>query len=1085
MALRRHCAAFARRRAITGLLLAFAAFLAMPMPATPHQIGDSDHDPDCTYDYCHSPEFMVPAPTFQISDNIGEYQDIGALPVATDADHSDPNIDYTMVYTLRDGDAPVADDDKDKPEYADGDAAAFTIYNDGSGQRRLRTALSHYETRVYRLKLVACDGNFRRGYIDVTIVVNDVAGERPLAPDRPEVEGASTSSLVVRWTAPDNTGRAPIISYDLQYRESGTQDWRNGPQNRTDTYAVISGLTENTQYEVQVRATNDEGDSPWSEAGRGQTNVAGNNAPEFVGDMTTRSFRENTPPGRDIGAPVAALDADGDTLTYTLEGRDAGSFTIVGTSGQIRTRSGVTYDYETKRSYVVTVKADDRKGGTDIIAVTIYLTDVAENRIRSDDDDDEDPTTDDKGPPAVDVKPTFPSPSAIRSFPENTPPGHNIGEPVTAKVVVGPLTYTLRGADAASFDIDSSTGQLKTKAGVTYDYEVKSSYAVTVRATGSTNISANVAVTINVENVAEKPSAPDAPTVSAPDGSRTSLLATWTTSDVNGGPPITGYEVEYRQGTSGVWVPWPHGGTDTTTTITELSAGNDYQVRIRARNADGFSEWSPPGSGRTNADTMNGWLARFGRSIAQQMMDGVGDRLASPCRTGLQGALAGHGFGNGGTGSAGGALSTWAVGDPEAERLLDSRLLVQRHPVSGTGSALLAGTAFELGSETAGNGVTCVWGRGGHSGFSGRDGSLFLDGDVTTGTLGADYAKDLWTVGLALSHSRGEGSYASKDSVEASLTGVFPYAGYRVTERFSVWGLGGFGRGGLTVRPENGSSLETGLGLAMVAVGARGAFVTAAETGGIDVTLETDGFWVRTDSAAATGLLAAKGDASRLRLGLESSYTATLRNGGTLTPRFRIGWRYDGGGAETGLGVDIGGGLLWSAPVRGISAEIGVRRVLMHEATGFNDWSLSGLVRYDPNPSSERGALLALRSSIGTPSLAGSGGGCSSATTCWAWQRATRRRAGSLARKPPTDSPFWGVGSRARLGLEPGCWRAGATIGWVTGSVVQGCPVRACRSASRACGGRTTAAMQKPSTPSGCGLGWAGSRVRPRHAVED
>ena len=68
-------------------------------------------------------------------------------------------------------------------EYADGDAAAFTMYNDGSGQRRLRTALSHYETRVYRLKLVACDGNFRRGYIDVTIVVNDAAGERPLAPD--------------------------------------------------------------------------------------------------------------------------------------------------------------------------------------------------------------------------------------------------------------------------------------------------------------------------------------------------------------------------------------------------------------------------------------------------------------------------------------------------------------------------------------------------------------------------------------------------------------------------------------------------------------------------------------------------------------------------------------------------------------------------------------------------------------------------------------------------------------------------------------------------------------------------------------
>ncbi len=127
-------------------------------------------------------------------------------------------------------------------------------------------------------------------------------------------------------------------------------------------------------------------------------------------------------------------------------------------------------------------------------------------------------------------------------------------------------------------------------------------------------------------------------------------------------------------------------------------------------------------------------------------------------------------------------------------------------------------------------------------------------------------------------------------------------------------------------------------------------------------------------SDGTSGLSATKSDANRLRFGLESSYRVLLKYGGTLTPRFEIGWRYDGGDAETGLGVDIGGGLVWWAPAGGITAEIEVRRVLMHEATGFNDWSLSGLVRYDPNPSSERGALLALRSSIGPPTLVGSGG---------------------------------------------------------------------------------------------------------------
>ena len=378
MALRRHCAAFARRRAITGLLLAFAAFLAMPMPATPHQIGDTGHDPDCPYDSCHSPEFSGPALAFQIPDNIGESQDIGMLPEATDADHSDPNRDYTMVYTLRDGDAPVADDDEDKPEYADGDAAAFYIYNDGNGQPRLRTAIDHYETRVYRLKLVACDGNFRRGYIDVTIIVNDAAGERPLAPDRPDVDGASTSSLVVRWRAPDNTGRAPITSYDLQYRESGADNWRNGPQNRTDTYAVISGLTENTQYEVQVRATNEDGDGLWSLPGTGRTKTAGNNPPVFLEPSPTRSFDENTLAGRNIGGPVEATGES--VLEYSLEGTDAASFDIVATSGQIRTTTGVTYDYEDtiSNTYTVTVKATDQNANSATITVNISLTDVDE-----------------------------------------------------------------------------------------------------------------------------------------------------------------------------------------------------------------------------------------------------------------------------------------------------------------------------------------------------------------------------------------------------------------------------------------------------------------------------------------------------------------------------------------------------------------------------------------------------------------------------------------------------------------------------------------------------------------------------------
>ena len=58
---------------------------------------------------------------------------------------------------------------------------------------------------------------------------------------------------------------------------------------------------------------------------------------------------ENTVAGEDIGAAVAAIDPDtGDTLTYTLEGTDLDSFDIDSASGQIQTKSGVTYNHESQ-----------------------------------------------------------------------------------------------------------------------------------------------------------------------------------------------------------------------------------------------------------------------------------------------------------------------------------------------------------------------------------------------------------------------------------------------------------------------------------------------------------------------------------------------------------------------------------------------------------------------------------------------------------------------------------------------------------------------------------------------------------------
>ena len=96
------------------------------------------------------------------------------------------------------------------------------------------------------------------------------------------------------------------------------------------------------------------------------------------GTSTTRSIAENTPAGQHIGNAVTATDADRHTLTYTLGGTDAAAFEIDATTGQLKTKAAL--DYETKRSYAVTVSVADGNGGTDTITVTINVTDVNETR---------------------------------------------------------------------------------------------------------------------------------------------------------------------------------------------------------------------------------------------------------------------------------------------------------------------------------------------------------------------------------------------------------------------------------------------------------------------------------------------------------------------------------------------------------------------------------------------------------------------------------------------------------------------------------------------------------------------------------
>ena len=85
-----------------------------------------------------------------------------------------------------------------------------------------------------------------------------------------------------------------------------------------------------------------------------------NASPEFPSTETgVRQVSERTSSGMDIGAPVAATDAEGDVLTYSLRGPDAAYFLVSPWTGSVLVWTGL--DYETQATYSVTVEVRDSR----------------------------------------------------------------------------------------------------------------------------------------------------------------------------------------------------------------------------------------------------------------------------------------------------------------------------------------------------------------------------------------------------------------------------------------------------------------------------------------------------------------------------------------------------------------------------------------------------------------------------------------------------------------------------------------------------------------------------------------------------
>ena len=373
-----------------------------------------------------------------------------------------------------------------------------------------------------------------------------------------------------------------------------------------------------------------------------------------------------------------------------------------------------------------------------------------------------------------------------------------------------------------------------------------------------------------------------------------------------------------------------------------LTLSNATNARIADGTATGTIE---------NADPLQrAWIARFGRTVASDVVDGITERLSNP-RGGSEVWIAGVTLRQHGATWTEAASEDTELGDAlEGEHTLDSREVSARE--------LLLRSAFRLESESDGPDGTAwtAWGRFSNASFEGETDDITLSGDVTTGLVGADVGTGEWTAGVALSSAKGDGPWhmgesdgnaaCDRGTVESALTSVHPYAELHLSDDVALWAIGGYGSGNMTIGQNGCDSYTTDVDMTMAAAGVRGQVLAAAAGDALDMAVRTDALWLRTTSDKVEGLEAAEADVTRLRLMVDAGRSFTTTGGATLTPTIEAGIRHDAGDAEQGVGCEVGGGLAYQD--RNVTIEGKIRTLVAHDDSAYREWGASAAIRIDP-----------------------------------------------------------------------------------------------------------------------------------------
>ena len=334
-----------------------------------------------------------------------------------------------------------------------------------------------------------------------------------------------------------------------------------------------------------------------------------------------------------------------------------------------------------------------------------------------------------------------------------------------------------------------------------------------------------------------------------------------------------------------------------------------------------------------------------------------------------------------------------------------------------------------------------LWGAGHYRDVSGEEDGVDLRGEVVGARLGAEARpRPRWLAGLSADWSRGRFDWRTAEAsgrYAVELAGLWPYAGWVSKDRaWRAWGMLGYGSGRVRLTEETGSTAERGdLDLAAAALGASRALWRGAGAGGawtLRAKADASAAQLKLDGAAGR-LESLTVDVQRLRLGLEARQERELPGGGRVAPSLALAARGDFGDGEDRLGLEVGAGLNWLDPGRGLSLDGRGRLLALSDEGSEEEWGVDLALHYDPGVG-RRGLVLEVRTGYGAAESEGrlwrpDAGAMLSSEDFAAQARVEARLGWGLARR---DGGLLTPYGRFGLGGTD-AWEAGVGAGWVYG----------------------------------------------------